>query len=42
MFLCIECAKKIDENSFYRKVKNRCKDCLYKNSNVEICGKSFT
>ena len=30
MFLCIDCGKNLDENRFYRKVKNRCKDCSNK------------
>ena len=42
MFLCIDCGKKLDENRFYRKVKNRCKDCLNKKFKCELCEKSFT
>ena len=42
MFLCIECGKNLDENRFYRKVKNRCKDCLNKKFKCELCEKSFT
>ena len=42
MFLCIECGKNLDENRFYRKVKNRCKDCLNKKFKCEFCEKSFT
>ena len=42
MFLCIECGKFLDENKFYRKVKNRCKDCLNKKIKCELCEKSFT
>ena len=42
VFLCIECEKKLDENRFYRKVKNRCKDCLNKKFKCELCEKSFT
>ena len=42
MFLCVECGKIIDENRFYRKVKNRCKDCLNKKFKCELCEKSFT
>ena len=42
IFLCIECRKNLDENRFYRKVKNRCKDCLNKKFKCEFCEKSFT
>ena len=42
MFHCIECGGNLDENSFYRKVKNRCKDCLNKKFKCELCGKFFT
>ena len=42
MFLCVECGKNLDENRFYRKVKNRCKDCLNKKLKCEFCEKSFT
>ena len=42
MFLCIECGKNLDENRFYRKVKNRCKGCLNKKFKCEFCEKSFT
>ena len=42
MFLCIECGKNLDENRFYRKVKNRCKNCLNKKFKCEFCEKSFT
>ena len=42
MFLCIECGKKLDEHRFYKKVKNRCKDCLNKKFKCELCEKSFT
>ena len=42
MFLCIECGKNLDENKFYRKVKNKCKDCLNKKFKCDFCGKSFT
>ena len=41
MFLCIECGKNLDENRFYRKVKNRCKDCLNKKFKCELCEKTF-
>ena len=42
MFFCIECGKNLDENRFYRKVKNRCKDCLNKKFKCELCEKSLT
>ena len=42
MFYCIECEKNLDENNFYRKVKNRCKDCLNKKLKCDFCEKSFT
>ena len=42
MFLCIECGKSLDENRFHRKVKNRCKDCLNKKFECELCEQSFT
>ena len=42
MFLCVECGKSLDENRFYRKVKNRCQDCLNKKFKCEFCEKSFT
>ena len=41
-FLCIECGKNLDANSFYRKVKKRCKDCSNKKFKCELCGKFFT
>ena len=41
MFLCIECGKKLDENKFYRKVTNRCKDCLNKKFKCDFCGTFF-
>ena len=41
-FHCIECEKSLDESNFYKKVKNKCKDCLNKKSKSEICGKFFT
>ena len=41
-FLCIECGKNLDENKFYRKVKNRCKYCLNKKFKCDFCGKFFT
>ena len=41
MFLCIECRKNLDENRFYRKVKNRCKGCLNEKFKCDFCGKSF-
>ena len=42
MFLCIECGKNLDENSFNKKVKNRCKNCLNKNFKCKLCGKFFS
>ena len=41
-YLCIECGLELDENNFYRKVKNRCKDCLNKKFKCDLCEKSFT
>ena len=41
IFLCIEYGKNFDENNLYRKLKNRCKDCLYKKFKRELCGKSL-
>ena len=40
-FLCIECGKKLDESNFYRKMKNKCKDCLNKKLKCELCAKFF-
>ena len=42
VFHCIESGKKLDESKFYRKVKNRCKDCLNKKFKCELCGKFLT
>ena len=42
VFHCIECGKNLGESNFYRKVKNRCKDCLNKKFKCELCGKFFT
>ena len=42
VFHCIECGRYLDESNFYRKVKNRCKDCLKKNSNVNYVESFFT
>ena len=41
MFHCIECGKNLDENKFYKKVKNKCKDCLKKDK-CELCEKIVT
>ena len=41
MFLCIECGKNFDENSFYRKVRYRFKDSLNKKFKCNLCGKFF-
>ena len=40
-FLCIDSEKNYDENYFYKKVKNKCKDCLIKKVKCELCGKFF-
>ena len=40
-YLCIECGQ-VDENNFYKKVKNKCKDCLNKKLECDVCGKLFT
>ena len=42
LFLCIECGKNLDESNFYKKVKNKCKDCLNEKFKCELCGKFFT
>ena len=42
MLHCIECEKNLDESNFYRKVKNRCQDCLNKKFKCELCEKFFT
>ena len=42
IFLCIQCGKNFSEIRFYRKVKNRCKDCLNEKFKCEFCQKSFT
>ena len=42
MFLCIEGGRNLDKKRFYRKVKNRCQDCLNKKVKCELCEKSFT
>ena len=41
-FPCIECRNKLDEKTLYRKLKNRCKDCLNKKLKSELCGVFFT
>ena len=41
-FLCIECGKNLDERNFYKKLKNRCKNCFNKKLKCQICGKFFT
>ena len=41
-FLCIECEKSLEENSFFKKVENKCKVCLNKKLKWQICGKYFT
>ena len=40
--LCNECGKELDESNFYRKVKNKCKNCLNKKLECKVCGKLFT
>ena len=42
VFHYIECGRNLDENSFYKKVKNKCEDCLNKKFKCELCGKIFT
>ena len=41
-YLCIECKQELDENNFYKKVKNKCKGCLNKKLECKVCGKLFT
>ena len=41
VFHCIECGRNLDENSFIKKVKIRCKDCLNKKFKSDFCGKFF-
>ena len=41
-FLCIECEKKLNESNFYRKVKNKCKNCSKNKMKGELCGNVFT
>ena len=41
-YLCNECGKNLDESNFYKKVKNRCKDCLNKKLKCQVCGKFFS
>ena len=41
-FLCIECRKDLEESYFYKKVKNKCKDCLNKKLKCQVCGNIFT
>ena len=40
--LCNESGKKLDESSFSRKVKIKCKNCLDGKVKCEVCGKYFT
>ena len=42
MFLCIECEKNLDESNFWRKAKNKIKDCSNKKLKCQVCGKFFT
>ena len=41
-FLCIEYGKNLDGNKFFKKVKNRCKQCSNRNFKKLWCGKFFT
>ena len=41
-YLCIVCEQELDENNFYKKVKNKCKNCLNKKLECNVCGKLFT
>ena len=41
MFHCIECGKNLEESNFFKKVKNKCEDCLKKYFKFEFCGKFF-
>ena len=41
-YLCNECGKELDESNFYKKVKNKCKDCLNKKLKCQVCGRLFT
>ena len=40
--LCNECGKELDESNFYKKVNNKCKNCLNKKLECKVCGKLFT
>ena len=40
-FHCNECGKNLDESNFYKKVKNKCKNCLNKKLKCQACGKFF-
>ena len=42
MFHRIECGKNLDESDFYKKVENKCQDCLNIKIKCELCGKFFT
>ena len=42
MCFCNECEKILDGSNFYKKVKNRRKDCLNKKLKCQACGKFFT
>ena len=41
-FFCFECGKNLDESIFYKKVKNRCKNCFNKKLKCQVCGMFFT
>ena len=40
--LSIQCRKNSDESQFYKKVKNKCKDCLTEILKCQVNGKFFT
>ena len=40
--ICNECGKELDESNFYKKVKNKYKNCLNKKLECKVCGKLFT
>ena len=41
-FLCVQCGKPLDDNNFYKKVKNKSKDGLNEKLNCQLCEKYFT
>ena len=38
---CFECRMSLDESNFYKKVKNKCKNCLNEKFKCQVCGKFF-